>query len=90
MLKTWLVAFVLGALVSASFSYAANGNVTSCESGKDKRTLELKEVDGGCSLNYTKAGSTKEVGKANHGKAVCEKAADKILNNLKKAGFKCS
>ena len=61
-----------------------------CQSGTDQRKLALTDVDGGCKLEYTKAGETKELATQKKGHDYCEKVQAKIKSTLESSNFKCS
>jgi hypothetical protein len=60
-----------------------------CTHGKDERTLQINEKDGGCEIVYTKMGEAKPVASASHGKKHCQDVSEKIQHNLADAGFTC-
>lgn len=61
-----------------------------CSSKGDVRVLDVREVDKGCELMYTKAGNDSIVATAqNNGTAHCETVAEKIKSKLTDAGFSC-
>ena len=80
--------------VETDTAATANANSTSagtitCKSGADTRTLEVKGVNGGCELVYTKMSEAKSIATANSGNEHCTSVSDKVRNNLTTAGFTC-
>ena len=70
----------------------AEGNMmkTECTLGKDTRGISVdKNGANGCTVNYTKNGESKQVGRSSVGKTYCEEIANRITTNLKNAGFSC-
>lgn len=65
------------------------GKVT-CTKDKETRTLEVVKKDAGCSLDYTKAGSTKSVASSTHGTQHCNESLKKTRGKLEAGGFKCA
>ncbi len=60
-----------------------------CNSGSDKRMIEVKSEDGGCEVLYTKNGETSSIASAKYDLGYCSKIQDRIVTNLTNAGFKC-
>ena len=60
-----------------------------CVHQSDTRTIEARAKDKGCELAYTKAGKEGIVASSGNGMAYCEKAADKLRDKLKTAGYEC-
>ena len=60
-----------------------------CESGKDKRLLEVLKKAPGCELSYTKFGKSKTVSSGKYGTKHCEDSLDKITKKLEARKFKC-
>lgn len=67
----------------------ATGKVT-CTKDKETRALEVIKKDAGCSLEYTKAGSTKSVATSAHGSQHCNESLKKTRGKLEAGGFKCA
>jgi hypothetical protein len=62
-----------------------------CSTDTETRTLSIGEKDGGgCELHYEKNEKIKVIAWGSSGTDHCEKARDKIRDELKKAGWKCS
>lgn len=66
-----------------------NKSEMKCSAGKDERILKINEANGGCKLQYTKAGETKEVASQNMGRTKCDEIFNRIEEKLKAAGFNC-
>jgi hypothetical protein len=63
---------------------------SNCSSKGDVRVLDVREVDRGCELMYSKMGNDSIVATAvNNGTAHCEVVAEKIKSKLTDAGFAC-
>ena len=95
MIKLWTL---VAGVVFASTAFAANqagANTTKCQRTTGKRTtmrtVELAQTDaGGCRVFLTRDDNKPvEVAHADHNLAVCPEQRDKILENLKGAGFTC-
>ncbi len=78
------ITFVLAYMALSAF--AAN---TKCTSGSDERVLALTTVETGCSLDYTKAGTSTTVATQKNGTAKCDEVLASIQGKLEAAGFKC-
>lgn len=76
------------AKATAAATEASVGS-TSCKSGSDQRSIEVKPAGEGCEVVYTKAGEAKTVASAVSDKGHCNNVAEKITNNLKTAGYSC-
>lgn len=63
--------------------------VMTCTSGADTRNIEIKNIDAGCELLYTKHGETKSMATAKSETAYCGGVSQKIAKNLSAAGFNC-
>ncbi len=62
-----------------------------CESGEDRRIIEIKPRDGGgCRVMYTRDGNAKEVGSAAYQKDVCDQISEKIIKRLQDSQFQCT
>jgi hypothetical protein len=88
--------FAMTGLVSAARAddkAAAQGNIRAhvCESGEDKRVVEIRDrAGGGCTVVYTRDGKPKDVGGAAHSTEVCDQILEKIIKNLETAKYQCS
>ncbi len=61
-----------------------------CKKDSDQRVLRAVSLnDGGCEVQYTKAGKTTSVASSSHGMSRCIKVATKMKSNLVKSGFSC-
>lgn len=61
----------------------------SCTHGSDARILELRQMNKGCELGYTKAGKEAVVATSVNGLGHCEKTLEKIKEKLVASGFTC-
>jgi hypothetical protein len=60
-----------------------------CKSGDDERKLEIAADNGGCKLNYTKAGSASAIASQKQGDAKCQEVFERIQKKLVAAGYDC-
>lgn len=68
----------------------ASGNVLTCKMGKEVRTLEKKEREGGgCEVIYTKGGEGKSIANAKNELTYCDQMIDKMKEKLVDGGFTC-
>ncbi len=74
----------------SSKKVAASENAINCTMGGDKRTIDVVSNDQGCSVQYTKAGTSNEVASGSSGSAHCTNVAERIKGNLESAGFSCN
>jgi hypothetical protein len=90
---------ILGILVTTFFLSgvdvrAATGVMDvlwTCSTDTETRTLSIGEKEGGgCELHYEKHDQIKVVAWGSSGTDHCERARDKIRDELKKAGWKCT
>jgi hypothetical protein len=77
---------------SSSGTSASGVNVAgtfTCSSGSDSRSLEIKDLESGCEVIYTKQNEPKTIAQAKNDKSFCSQTVDKVKGNLENAGFKC-
>lgn len=60
-----------------------------CHRGKYERTVEVLLLEPGCEVRYTKFGKTETVAKSRRKAEHCIQVSQKIIKNLKAAGFDC-
>jgi hypothetical protein len=60
-----------------------------CESGTDKRTLEVQKKSDGCDLTYEKFGKEKTVASGKFGTKHCQTSLMKIIKKLTADNFSC-
>jgi len=60
-----------------------------CSVRGDERVIDVRSKDKGCELAYTKGGTENVIASSPNGTAYCEKAAEKLKEKLKGAGFTC-
>jgi hypothetical protein len=70
-------------------SAAVQGDTVVCTYGKVTREIRVEDNSGGCSVHYTKDGSTKVIGKSTAGSAYCQNLQKRVQGNLESSGFKC-
>lgn len=91
--KAALLAFFV-ALGFTSVSGAAQTDLTAlwtCSTDTETRSLSIGDKDGGgCDLHYEKNDSVKIIAWSSHSTEPCLRTRDKIVGDLKKAGWKCS
>jgi hypothetical protein len=68
---------------------SATGPTVECANGKDVRNLEIKTVDKGCELAYTKNGRTESVATSANGSKHCEEVKERIQTKLEASGYSC-
>ncbi len=68
---------------------SAFASETKCKSGSDERVLKISDVQGGCNLEYTKAGNTSSVATQKNGQTKCEEVRNKIKEKLAASGYQC-
>ncbi|MBS1963741.1 MAG: hypothetical protein JST04_16140 [Bdellovibrionales bacterium] len=62
-----------------------------CSTDTETRSLSIGEKDGnGCELHYEKNGAVKVISWSSISTAPCIRTRDKIRDELKKAGWKCT
>jgi hypothetical protein len=83
-MKTIIIATALTIFTATAFA-----SETKCKSGSDERSLKISDVQGGCNLDYTKAGSTSSVATQKQGQAKCEEVRAKIKEKLTASGYQC-
>lgn len=79
-------AILFSLLFLSTAAFAAD---VTCTSGSDSRILKINDVDGGCSLDYTKSGATTAIATQKKGTTKCEEVRDRIKEKLVTAGFQC-
>ena len=68
-----------------------SGQTVKCNSGSDKRILEIKPTERkGCELHYTKMEATQTVATQVQGNDKCIEIQDRIKGKLEAIGFNCS
>lgn len=82
-------------LVALPSAFASEKGVTdvlwTCSTDTESRTLSIGEKDGnGCELHYEKNGTVKVIAWSSISTAPCIRTRDKIRDELKKAGWKCT
>ncbi len=77
-------------LISFVLSSTAFANTIECQSGADKRVLEVAEIEKGCELKYTKAGNTEVKATQKIGDTKCVEVRDNIQKKLEGAGYSCA
>lgn len=82
-------------LAASTASFAAEKGVMdtlwTCSNDTESRTLSIGEKDGnGCELHYEKNGTMKVISWSSISTAPCIRTRDKIRDDLKKAGWKCT
>lgn len=91
--KTALLAFpVLFAMIASA--QAAQSDLTAlwtCSTDTETRSLSIGDKEGGgCDLHYEKNDSVKVIAWSSHSTEPCLRTRDKIVGDLKKAGWKCA
>ena len=61
-----------------------------CSTDTETRTLSVGDKDAGCELHYEKNGAIKVISWSTTGTERCVKSRDKIVGDLRKAGWKCT
>lgn len=75
---------------ASSSTSSASSNSVECNSGSDKRMLEIKMTDAkGCELHYTKMGNSQVVATQVMGDEYCVEVQNRIKGKLTAAGFTC-
>lgn len=64
-------------------------NRSTCTSGKDVRDLEIVSKGDGHVLNYTKAGTVREMATCSVDLDKCQAVFDNIKSNLEQSGYIC-
>lgn len=82
-----ILVFLSLALLS-SFAFAEEPDFIFCRNKKTVRTIRIENKSAECMVIYTKAGQDRDVGGGKNQNS-CEKIADNIQENLKKAGWQC-
>jgi hypothetical protein len=87
-----LALFTLGAGVAPAG--AANSDLFAlwtCTTDTETRTLSIGDKEGGgCELHYEKHGNIKVISWSSHSTEPCLRSRNKIVDELKKAGWKCT
>ncbi len=66
-----------------------NAKDVKCTSGSDERLLTVNPKDGGCELQYTKAGEMKVIATQVSGDGRCVEVMGNVRKNLEGANFTC-
>lgn len=66
-----------------------NAKEVKCTSGSDERLLTVNPKDGGCELQYTKAGELKVIATQASGDGRCVEVMGNVRKNLEGAKFNC-
>lgn len=67
----------------------ANAKEVKCTSGSDERLLTINPKDGGCELQYTKAGQMNVIATQISGDGRCVEVMGNVRKNLEGAQFTC-
>ena len=70
-------------------SIKTSASAKTCSRADDKRTIEIKKLDKGCEVFYSKNGENKSVASAQNDLGYCDSIQDRITSKLTAAGFKC-
>lgn len=68
---------------------ATTAGTVTCKMGGATRTIEVKDMEKGCEVLYSKDGEAKSVASAKSDKAHCQGVKAKIEKNLTASGFTC-
>jgi hypothetical protein len=60
-----------------------------CSLGGDKRSIDIKKMDKGCEVFYSKNGKNKSIASAQNDLGYCDSIQDRITSKLTTAGFTC-
>ena len=60
-----------------------------CVIGDIKRELRNVKTSTGCSVEYTKDGTTQEIASGSANSTHCSEVMERVKNNLSTAGYKC-
>ena len=76
---------------TSSQTVSIDGDSIQCNFKKDIRMISVNKTDsGGCVVNYTKSGETKEIASSQKEGQHCNTVKNKVVTNLTEAGFSCS
>lgn len=94
-MKTLLACIGISAAIAASaFASPAKSDLFAlftCSTDTETRTLSIGDKDnGGCELHYEKNGTLKVISWSSHSTEPCLRSRDKIVGELRKAGWKCT
>ena len=67
----------------------ASASAKVCSLAGDKRMIEVKKVDKGCEVFYSKNGENKSIASAQNDLGYCDSIQDRVTSKLTAAGFKC-
>lgn len=81
---------LLSAVLFSSLVFAEGAKTIQCDSGSDKRTLEIKVLDQGCEFIYTKQDKPSTLATQKVGFTKCDEVAEKIKGKLEASNFKCN
>ena len=84
---------ILAALTLSGSALAAKGDLYAlwtCSTDSETRTLSVGDKEQGCELHYEKNGAIKVISWSTIGTERCVRTRDKIVGDLKKAGWKCT
>ena len=85
---------ILAAITLSASAYAGKSDnfaLWTCSNDTETRTLSVGDKDeGGCELHYEKNGAMKVLSWSSHSIEPCIKSRDKLVGELKKAGWKCT
>lgn len=79
-----------GSTVQSEKKEISKDSGKTCNLGKDKRAIRIVDQGKGCKVIYSKFGSENEIASGTNGLSHCQNVQDRIINNLKAAGFSCS
>jgi hypothetical protein len=68
----------------------SSGEDIECKNGGDARKLSIISKEGGCEVEYTKAGEKKVIGNSSNGTGYCGTLVSKVRGNLENSGFTCN
>ena len=92
--RTAFLGILAATTLSASAHAAAKSDqfaLWTCSNDTETRTLSVGDKeDGGCELHYEKNGEMKVLSWSSHSIEPCLKSRDKLVGELKKAGWKCT
>ncbi len=74
-------------LLSSTVSFA---DVMECQSGGDKRLLDVSSVEKGCELKYTKGGNIEIKATQKIGDGKCIEVREKMQKTLEASGYTCA
>lgn len=80
---------IIASLLFLTLSAQAEEKSTTCTSGSDSRTLDIKAAGTGCELTYVKKDSSKVIANQKNGFSKCEEVAKGVQDKLTAAGFTC-